>query len=30
MKLVESAVPNPKVTRPGDLAYVEALLRQTE
>ncbi len=28
VKLVESAVPNPKVTRPGDLAYVEALLRQ--
>ena len=30
VKLVESAMPNPKVTRPGDLAYVEALLRQTE
>ena len=29
VKLVESAVPNPKVTRPGDLAYVEALLRKT-
>jgi len=29
VKLVESAVPNPKVTRPGDLAYVEALLRQS-
>ncbi len=29
VKLVESAEPNPKVTRPGDLAYVEALLRQT-
>ena len=28
VKLVESAVPNPKVTRPGDLVYVEALLRQ--
>jgi len=27
VKLVESAVPNPKVTRPEDLAYVEALLR---
>jgi 2-C-methyl-D-erythritol 4-phosphate cytidylyltransferase len=30
VKLVESVVPNPKVTRQGDLAYVEALLRQTE
>jgi len=30
VKLVESTVPNPKVTQPGDLAYVEALLRQTE
>lgn len=28
VKLVESTAPNPKVTRPGDLAYVEALLRQ--
>ena len=28
VKLVESAVPNPKVTRPGDLAYIEVLLRQ--
>jgi len=28
VKLVESAVPNPKVTRTGDLAYVEALLGQ--
>ena len=27
VKLVESAVPNPKVTQPGDVAYVEALLR---
>jgi 2-C-methyl-D-erythritol 4-phosphate cytidylyltransferase len=30
VKLVESTVPNPKVTRPGDLAYVEALLRQAD
>jgi len=30
VKLVESAVPNPKVTQPGDLAYVEALLREIE
>jgi len=30
VKLVESTAPNPKVTRPGDLAYVEALLRQTD
>ncbi len=28
VKLVESAVANPKVTRLGDLAYVESLLRQ--
>jgi len=30
VKLVESAAPNPKVTRPADLAYVEALLRQDD
>ena len=30
VRLVESAEPNPKVTRPGDLAYVESLLRQRE
>ena len=30
VKLVESAMPNPNVTRPGDLAYVESLLRQAE
>jgi 2-C-methyl-D-erythritol 4-phosphate cytidylyltransferase len=30
VKLVESPVPNPKVTRPEDLAYVETLLRQEE
>ena len=28
VKLVESLAPNPKVTRPADLAYVEVLLRQ--
>jgi 2-C-methyl-D-erythritol 4-phosphate cytidylyltransferase len=28
IRLVENAAPNPKVTRPGDLAYVELLLRQ--
>jgi len=28
VRLVESDAPNPKVTRPGDLAYVEACLRQ--
>jgi 2-C-methyl-D-erythritol 4-phosphate cytidylyltransferase len=30
VKLVESLVPNPKVTQPGDLEYVEVLLRQVE
>jgi 2-C-methyl-D-erythritol 4-phosphate cytidylyltransferase len=30
VKLVESAAPNPKVTRPADLAQVEALLRQAD
>jgi 2-C-methyl-D-erythritol 4-phosphate cytidylyltransferase len=29
VKLVVSHLPNPKVTRPGDLPYVEWLLRQT-
>lgn len=28
VRLIESGAPNPKVTRPGDLAYVETLLRQ--
>lgn len=28
VRLVESAIPNPKVTYPGDLAYVEQLLRE--
>ena len=28
VRLVEGSVPNPKVTRPGDLVCVEALLRQ--
>ena len=29
VRLIESAAPNPKVTRSGDLAYAEVLLRQT-
>ena len=28
VQLVESAAPNPKITVPGDVAYLEALLRQ--
>jgi 2-C-methyl-D-erythritol 4-phosphate cytidylyltransferase len=28
VKLVESAAPNPKVTVPADLPYVDLLLRQ--
>ncbi len=30
VRLVESAMPNPKVTRPGDLAFVEGLLREDD
>jgi 2-C-methyl-D-erythritol 4-phosphate cytidylyltransferase len=28
VRLVESAAPNPKITVPGDLPYVEMLLRR--